>query len=81
MNSQKRRPRRGKPGDLTALKRELWYAVVTAADMLDSADAQVKLKAVHATSQAAGVYRNLCETLDLEARIARLEAAMGADDG
>ncbi len=73
MSTQKRRPRRGKPGDLTALKRELWYAVVTAADLLDSADAQLRLKACHAVSQSAGSYRALCETLDLEQRLADLE--------
>ena len=73
MSSQKRRPRRGKPGDLNALKRELWHAVVTAADLLDSTDTKTKLSAVHALSQSAGSYRALCESVDLENRVAELE--------
>lgn len=75
MSERKRRPRRAKPGDLSALKRELWAAIVTATDLLDDDDREIRLRAVHATSQAAGAYRALYETADLEGRIAALEAA------
>jgi hypothetical protein len=66
-------PKRVRAGNLDALKRKLWRALLTSEALLDSNDPQVKLRAVHATSQAAGVYRSIYETADLEARIAELE--------
>ena len=66
-------PKRVRAGNLEQLKRRLWRAVLTSEALLDSNDPQIKLKAVHATSQAAGVYRSIYETADLEARIAELE--------
>lgn len=66
-------PKRVRAGNLEQLKRRLWRAVLTSEALLDSDDPQIKLKAVHATSQAAGVYRSIYETADLEARIAELE--------
>ncbi len=66
-------PKRVRAGNLDALKRKLWRALLTSETLLDSTDAQVRLRAVHATSQAAGVYRSIYETADLEARIAELE--------
>jgi hypothetical protein len=74
-------PKRVRAGNLDALKRKLWRALLTSENLLDSDDPQVRLRAVHATSQAAGVYRSIYETADLEARIARFEAAMEGDDG
>lgn len=73
MSSQKRRPRRRKPGDLEALKRELWAAVTTAADLLDDDDALIRLKAVHAVSQSAASYRAVLSDADLEERLSALE--------
>jgi hypothetical protein len=73
-------PKRVRAGNLDALKRKLWRALLTSENLLDSDDPQVRLRAVHATSQAAGVYRSIYETADLEARIARFEAAMEGDD-
>lgn len=74
MSERKRRPRRGKPGDLEALKRHLWAAVLEASALLDHHDAQVRLRAVHATAQAAAAYRAVYSDSDLEGRIAQLEA-------
>lgn len=73
MSERKRRPRRGKPGDLSALKRELWHAIMAATELLDHADAQTRLRAIHATSQAAAAYRAVYADSDLEARITALE--------
>ncbi len=66
-------PKRVRAGNLDALKRKLWRALLTSENLLGSSDPQVRLRAVHATSQAAGVYRSIYETADLEARIAELE--------
>jgi hypothetical protein len=66
-----------KSGDLASLKRKLWYAILTAEGILASeATLEDKLKGVHALSQAASVYMNLTKATDLEARVARLEAAV-----
>jgi hypothetical protein len=74
-------PKRVRAGNLDALKRKLWRALLTSETLLDSTDPQVRLRAVHATSQAAGVYRNIYETADLEQRIIALEQAQnGRDD-
>ena len=67
-------PRRVRAGNLDALKRKLWRAILTSEKLLDSKDSQVRLKAVHATSQAAGVYRSIYETETLEQRLTELEA-------
>lgn len=73
MSAKRRRPRRGKPGDREALKRELWAAVMTASALLDHNDPDTKLRAVHATSQAASAYRAVLGESDLEAIVADLE--------
>lgn len=73
MSERKRRPRRGKPGDLNALKRELWHAIMAAADLLDHTDAQTRLRAIHALAQSAAAYRAVYLDSDLEARIVALE--------
>jgi hypothetical protein len=70
------RPRRGRPGDLDALKRELWAAVRAASDLLDHESPELRLRAVHATSQAASAYRNLLADSELEAIVADLEARL-----
>jgi hypothetical protein len=51
---------------------------MTAGDLLDDDDAQMRLKAVHAVAQAAAAYRALAEVVDLEGRIEALEAAQEA---
>lgn len=69
--------RRGKPGDLPAVKRELWHALQRAVQVLDGApeaNPELILKAVHAVSQVCGQYMKLLEIGELESRFAALEA-------
>ncbi len=73
MSAPKRRPRRGKPGDLDALKRQLWHAVLTAGDLLDSESAETRLRACHAVSQAAATYRSVLADAETDARLSALE--------
>ncbi len=68
-------PKRVRAGGLEALKRKLWRALLTSENLLDSDDPQVRLRAVHALSQGAGVYRSIYETADLEGRLSALEEA------
>jgi hypothetical protein len=72
---------KGKPGDLEALRACLWDGVTAAHDLLKTRTTDKKLRAIHALSQSAAAYRAVLETADLEARIARFEAAMAGDDG
>jgi hypothetical protein len=67
------RPKRIRAGDLSALKRRLWEAILTAGDLLDHDDPATRLRAVHATSQAAATYRSILADHDLEQRLAALE--------
>jgi len=72
------RKRRAPPGSLEDLRRELWHAVLTASELLDGDDEATRLKAVHAMTQAAGQYRALYETMELQERVAALEQRLGA---
>jgi hypothetical protein len=64
-----------KPGDLRALQRMLWRALLEAQEILDGAEeADMRLRAIHAISQASGQYGKLLEVGEFEARIAALEA-------
>ena len=76
--STKAKKQRAPAGSLEDLRRELWYAILTASQMLDSEDNPTKLKAVHALTQAAGQYRALFETMELQERIEALEERMPA---
>src|SRR5262245_18122798 len=71
-----KRPR--KPGDLAALQRSLWWAILQAEEFLAGGETTLeqRLRAIHALSQASAVYANLLKTSDLEQRIAALEAAL-----
>jgi hypothetical protein len=73
MPAKRFRPRRLKPGDLDALKGELWAAVRTASALLDHENVDTRLRAVHATAQASAAYRNLLADTELEAIVAALE--------
>jgi hypothetical protein len=67
-----------KPGDLRALQRMLWRALLEAKTVfLESDNDELSLKAVHALSQASGQYAKLLEIGELEARVVALEAAQG----
>lgn len=65
------------PGSLDDLARELWYAILTASELLEDDDKAIRLKAVHAVQQAAGQYRSLWETMELSGRVAALEIELG----
>lgn len=76
-NGKPPRLRRRKPGDLAALKRVLWRALTEAEALLESGDAMMKLKTVHALATAAGSYVKVIEAHDLEKRIEALEMERG----
>jgi hypothetical protein len=67
-----------KPGDLHALQRKLWGAILHCEEILEAAtlaeDDDKRLKAIHALSQCAGQYAKLLEIGELEARVQALEA-------
>jgi predicted ATP-grasp superfamily ATP-dependent carboligase len=71
-----RNKRRRKPGDLSAMRRTLWAGLLTAEELCDSPDPQVRLRALHALATLAGVYLRTVESADLEARITELERAI-----
>jgi len=80
LRARQAKKRRGKPGDLPALLRVVWAALLEADAVLQSThgdNPELCLKAVHAVSQCAGQYAKLLEIGELEARIAALEAAQG----
>ncbi len=71
-----------KPGNLPALQRKLWGAILHAEEVLEQAcqdgEPELRLKAVHALSQCAGQYAKLLEVGEIEARLAALEARQQA---
>jgi hypothetical protein len=70
----KKRPR--KVGDIKALQRMFWQALLEAEYILMTAeDVETSLKAIHAIAQAGGGYVKLLEATDFEHRLARLEDA------
>jgi precorrin isomerase len=73
-DARNRLPKRVRPGDLDALRRKLWRAILRAETLLDHKDAEIQLRAVHATSQAASAYRAVYADSELEARLTALEA-------
>jgi hypothetical protein len=77
MSSPKRRPRRGRPGSLDDLKRELWGALRAAAALLDSEHADVRLRAAHAVSQCSATYRALLADAETDQRLTELEKIAG----
>jgi hypothetical protein len=73
MSAKRTRPRRVKPGDRDALKRELWAAVRAASGLLDSESADVRLRAAHATAQAGLAYAKVLGDAELEQLVSELE--------
>jgi hypothetical protein len=75
-NASLKRPRN--PGDLHALQRKLWWALVRAEAVMDAeeATAEQRLRAIHALNQVAATYMNLLKTSDFEARLAKVEQAL-----
>jgi hypothetical protein len=66
--------KRQRTGDLKALQRKVWVALMYAEDVLEEAtETELRLKAIHALSQCAGQYAKLLEVGELEARLTELE--------
>ncbi len=67
--------KRQRTGDLPALQRKVWTALLHAEDVLEeAAESELRLKAIHALSQCAGQYAKLLEIGEIEARLQSLEA-------
>jgi hypothetical protein len=77
--SEMKRKRRRKPGDIAALRRSLWAALLTIEDCLDDPDIAVKLKAANALAQLSGPYLRALEQSDIEQRLAALESRLDSD--
>jgi hypothetical protein len=77
------RKRHRKAGDMAALKRRLWRALCEAEDILDEPERtpELRLKCVQAMATAAGYYRQLLETSDLEQQLAAIEARLARGEG
>ncbi len=68
------RKRRRKPGDIGALRRVLWDALVEVEGLLGEGSVDAKLRAAHALATLSGSYFKALEHCDFEARLAALEA-------
>lgn len=62
-------------GTINDVKGKVWKAILAAEEVLDnnSAEDALKLRAVHAITQAAASYTKIVETGELEARLEELE--------
>jgi hypothetical protein len=64
-------------GDLPAMRRKLWQAVVTAEEAMlraaDAGDTAGALRGVHALTQASGAFVRIVEAGEVEPRLAELE--------
>jgi hypothetical protein len=69
------RRRRRASGDLSQLKVEVWACIRYLADTIENEELarELRLRACSAMAANAGVYRQLLETSDLEARLTALE--------
>jgi hypothetical protein len=69
------RKRRRKPGDLTALTRVLWQALLEAEEILlsENSEPEMRLRAANTLSQASLSYLRLIETGEYEARLRAIE--------
>lgn len=74
-----RRARRAPPGDLTALRRELWHGLRRVGEVFDDPDADAAdlCKALNALAAASNAFRGVTEAGELVARLEALEAAQG----
>ncbi len=73
-----KRRRRRKPGDIGALRRVLWSALVEIEAILDDDDPAMKIKAGHALGTLSGSYLKALEQADIAARIDELERLVQA---
>lgn len=72
-NAPKSTRRGTRPGSIRQLRLRLWWAVDEATRLLDEPEADMKLKAIHAMSTAAGVYGRLTELHTVEAELAVMQ--------
>jgi hypothetical protein len=73
-NHRKRRPR---AGDMAALQRILWRAILISEEVLMAAQTpEVRLKAANTIAQSSAYYTRLVETVRLLERVEALEAAV-----
>jgi hypothetical protein len=71
---RKRRPR---AGDMAALQRILWRAILISEEVLMTADTpELRLKAANTIAQSSAHYTRIVETVSLLARVEALEAAV-----
>jgi hypothetical protein len=70
------RYQRQPPGDIDALRRHTWAALMVAFEGCATTDADQRRKALLAYSQLASVYLRLFEVGELDARLQALEMAM-----
>jgi hypothetical protein len=73
-----RRAKRAKakpPGTINDVKARVWTAIEAAAEILAASDTDpaLRLRAVHAVTQAAGSYTKILESAEFEARLRALE--------
>ncbi len=76
-----KRKRHRKAGDIGALRRVLWTALVEIEMILEDDDPAMKIKAGHALGTLSGSYLKALELTDIAARIARLEDLLAAQQG
>ncbi len=75
-DARNRLPKRVRPGDLDALRRKVWRAILAAELLLDHSEPEIKLRAINAIGQTGNVYRAIIADADLEAIVADLEARL-----
>lgn len=69
-------------GDLSDVRARLWAGIEAVDAILsdESAAPELKLRGVHALTQAAGAYAKLVESCELEARVAEMERRLENND-
>ncbi len=68
-------------GDITRLREKLWKALERAEGLMDSDDAAVVLRAIHALAQATGPYLKAVEVGEIEARLRAIEERVNSKEG
>lgn len=72
---RKQKVRRTRSGNATQLRQRLWQAVEIASDVLNdtSLSPELRLRGVHAVTQASGSYCKILEAVEFEARLKAVE--------
>lgn len=71
------------PGDIKAVQARLWGALEAACGVLDDpeSDAPLRLRAVHAVTQATATYAKVLEATEFEGRLRALEDQVNHANG